>query len=405
VFNNFISISASKNLLELILPIVETGIPAVASCGIILNVLGFILLFIERKRENMFNLLLSALYMFDTFFLCFTLIKSIASNYDVIPDEYLSLYSSLVYPGTRFSLMASIFMTVALSHSRLRAVSKPIQNRNLLKSKINRIKYLLQYIIPILIFSTILTIPCFWEYEIIHDVNATKRAILVPSSFRQNPYYSAFYIGVLDLGFLGMAPFVLLVYTTIKISKGTRNNSITKSVISLPDSKRREIKIFNQKRNRALTVNLIAVIFLIFHSLRQGLTIAEFVLQTHALNKDTGIYELGCNVPIWLNLLTSISELLLVLNSSVNTIIYQGVKGFYSSSSKTIQRCCSSTTKSSQGRQHLNRIDEKTIATELRKPSMDVNKHEKYFPRKIFQKPDSPQENEIMDVNVLENIL
>ena len=337
----------------------------------------------------MFSLLLSALYMFDTFFLCFNLIKSIESHYDVIPAEYLSSYSILVYPGTRFSLMASIFMTVALSHSRLRAVRRPIQTRNLLKSKMNRIQYLLQYIIPILILSTVLTIPCFWEYEIKHDVNVTKGAILVPSSFRQNPYYSAFYIGVLDLGFLGMAPFVSLVYTTIRISKGINQNSIRTTVLKLTESKRREIKIFNRKRNRTLTVNVIGVLFLIFHSLRLGLTIVEFVLQKYASNKYTGIYELGCNVPIWLHLLTSTSELLLVLNSSVNTIIYQGVKVFYSSSSKPIQRCCSSTTKSTQSPPQLNRIDEKIIATKLRNGSRDINKLEKYCPRKIVQPVDN----------------
>ena len=55
------------------------------------------------------------------------------------------------------------------------------------------------------------------------------------------------------------------------------------------------------------------------------LTITEIFIQIYRLNKNAPVYEIDCNLQFWLNLLTSISQLLLVLNSSLNTVIYQVV--------------------------------------------------------------------------------
>lgn len=254
-------------------------------------------------------------------------------------------------------------MTVALCHSRFRAVSKPVEHMNCMKSQKSRLKYLLKYIIPIIVSSVILTIPCFWEYEIQNVGDATRNATLIPSGFRRNPYYSTFYVGILCLVILGIFPFTSLVYFTFKISKGIKQNSMVTE--RLTDLQRKEIRIFNQKSNRTLVANLIAVFFLEFHLLRIGLTIVEFIIQV-VLNKNSVVYYMGCKGPFWLSLLTSISELLLVLNSSVNTIIYQGVNGFSTSDIKHQISCCSSTVNTNLKKKRLrSRLSEKRLSNAL----------------------------------------
>ena len=98
-------------------------ITPMASVGILLNIFGLVLLLTERRREKMFNLLLSTLLIFDTLFLCFNLIKSVATNLIVIPDNYLPSYylilKFIVYPGSRFSLMSSILTLFSAFQSYL----------------------------------------------------------------------------------------------------------------------------------------------------------------------------------------------------------------------------------------------------------------------------------------------
>ena len=307
------------------------GITTVASLGILLNLIGVAFLIAER-RKSVFNLLLSTLLIFDTLFLVFNLIKSVGTHFAMIPAKYLKSYSIIVYSGSRFSHISSIFMTVALSHSRFKAVNKPIQHRIFLKLTSNRIKYLIRYIIPVIFSSVVLTIPILWEYDINVNGNISNiTAELMPSNLRQNPYYSIFYVGILGIGLLGVLPVSLLVYYTIKISKSVRQNSL--SLGQLTNEQKKDVKIFNQKTKYNYVVNLIVIIFLIFHSLRLALTVVEFVIQVYSLNKKISIHEIGRNIPLWLKLFSSISELLLMVNSSVNTLIYKAVNGLCARSS------------------------------------------------------------------------
>ena len=142
------------------------GITVIASCGIILNILGILILFKEKGRQRIFNYLLSSLLIFDTLFLFFSLAKSVATHFIAIRDEYLNLYASFVSPGLRCTIVCSVLMTVAISHSRFVAVTHPIVHRNSLGSQKDRVKYLLKYIIPILIIAVVLALPSFWEYEV-----------------------------------------------------------------------------------------------------------------------------------------------------------------------------------------------------------------------------------------------
>ena len=135
-------------------------------------------------------------------------------------------------------------------------------------------------------------------------------------------------------------------------------------------AQKKDIKIFNQKNNQNLVVKLIVVIFLIFHSLRLGLTIVEFNIQVYSLNKNISIHEIGRNIPQWFNLLSSISELLLMFNSSVSTVIYKGVNGLCARSSVADTKPYINTTNFESRKKipTISKQTEKLISNNLTKP-------------------------------------
>ena len=296
-----------------------------ACIGLVTNILGIISLS-RCKTKTMFSLLLSAVLVFDAMYLFCSLLNSVKSRFVSLPIIILRLCSVLVYPGLRFSLISSIYTTVALSHSRFSAVNNPVVHRNAMSSQGYRTKYFCKYLFAIIVLSVIVTLPCFWEFEIKNVLSNTTNPTLEPSNMRQSPYYSIFYVGILSLGVNGLFPFLSLVYFTIHIARGIRRNSM--SLTGPRNTGQSNIRISSNRNRPSMVVNLISVLFLTFHSLRQGMTIAEFVIQAKKLNNDQ--YEVGCESLFWLNVFASISDFLLVVNSSVNTIVYKVVFWKYS---------------------------------------------------------------------------
>ena len=292
-----------------------------------MNILGITSL-ARYSTKTMFSLLLSAVLLFDSTYLFCSLINNVKSRFVSLPVPILRLCSVLVYPGLRFSLISSIYTTLALSHSRFSAVNNPVIHRNAMSSKSYRLKYFCKYIFTIIVFSVIVTLPCYWEFEIKNGLSNTTDPILTATSLRKHPYYSIFYVGIVSLGVNGIIPFLLLVYFTIHIARGIKENSVR--LIELTNSRQGENHRNNRNtRNRpSMVVNLISVLFLTFHSLRLAMTIVEFVIQTKKLNNDQ--YEVGCEYEFWINVFASISDFLLVVNSSVNTVIYKVVFWKYS---------------------------------------------------------------------------
>ena len=153
----FYFINSSKLLSYLLLILDGYCLTAIASVGITLNTIGLIHLLTKGRKEKMFNLLLSALLVFDTLFLVCSLIISIGTNFISIPKEFFRVYYLVAYPGLRCSLISSIFMTILLTYSRYRAVSKPIHYRNALLLKKDRIETLFKYVSTVLFIAILLT--------------------------------------------------------------------------------------------------------------------------------------------------------------------------------------------------------------------------------------------------------
>ena len=289
----------------------------VALIGIILNALGIRLLSTKSKRKKMFNMLLSTLLVFDTFFLTFKILTSLQKHFISVSANYLRMCYVFTNSGVRFSLISSILMVVALGHSRYHAVNKPFRQRILLLSwKKRRIEFL-RYVIPTLILAIILTLPIIWEINNGSTDIEDMSVQVMPSKLRLNPYYSIFCNGMLFLGLLWLFPVACLIYFTYKILKTTNKNNITRTNQPRNEERRR-----NQEDKVSKTLVAIIVIFLTLHSLRIVTYIGELFILLKPY-KDDSILQLGYGVPKWLHVVAPISDLCIVLNASVNILIYK----------------------------------------------------------------------------------
>ena len=296
----------------------------VASFGLILNLVGILFLLTGSRREKLFNLLLSTLLVFDTLFLLFGISRSVQNHFVSTPARYLKLYYILVNGGMRFSMTASIIMLVGLSHVRLCAIKNPFKYNGVNASWKTRRKYLLTYCIPILLSSFIFALPVVWEVEdVLDDVDGIRRK-LVPSSLRLNIYYSLFYIGVLNLGIMGILPIGGLTYLTYQLIVETKKNSHR---LNMMEKHLRDRSLSNErkraKQDAKLTKGLVSIViaFMVLHMLRVITTLGELVILLNP-NKNNYFLQLGYGIPAWLKITASVSELFMIIYSSVNVVIY-----------------------------------------------------------------------------------
>ena len=290
------------------------AISIVASIGIIINMIGtFRLLSTRSERTKMYNLLLSSILIFDTFFLGFQILRTVQTYFISISANYLRPYYVLISSGVRFTFLSSILMLVALAHSRYHAITTPFRQRILLLSWKKRRNLFLTYLIPTIILSMIFTLPISWEIETgLH---------LIPSKLRLNPYYSIFFVGVLNLGLTGLLPVVYLIYITYNIvtQMKKQNRIIRKNQASV--SKIRSDQCNQDDKVSKNFVSMI-ILYVLLHSLRIITCIGE-VLVVVMPNKDDSNLQLGYGIPKWLQIVAPISDLCTVLNASINIIIYK----------------------------------------------------------------------------------
>ena len=98
------------------------SVSTLAVIGIILNMAGIWFLSTGPRRGTILGLLVSALLTFDAIFLLFEMFKSLELWLITIPRKYFKTYVIIVSSGTRCSMIASIFMLVAIARVRLCAI-------------------------------------------------------------------------------------------------------------------------------------------------------------------------------------------------------------------------------------------------------------------------------------------
>ena len=130
---------------------------------------------------------------------------------------------------------------------------------------------------------------------------------------RKDPYYSIYYISLCRLIVLGIIPFTLLTFYNYAIYKNIRETS--KSIVgNISRTPRR-----NQENDLAKVLFVIVGLCIICHAPRFCLNFYEMVWINDAL---ACINANKAEFPPWMYSVQEFSRLLMILNSTVNSVIY-----------------------------------------------------------------------------------
>ena len=131
--------------------------------------------------------------------------------------------------------------------------------------------------------------------------------------------YNFYYLNLAKLVFWAILPTVLLIYFNLMVYLGMKSSN---NILENEDKKRR----FRQEKNLSSVMIGIVLVFILCQTLRTLTYCSCFVLLNGWIectnNTDNNNMSLLMSTPKWFMVTWSVSDILLVLNSSVNTIIY-----------------------------------------------------------------------------------
>ena len=275
-------------------------------------------------------------------------------------------------------------MLVAISRVRLCAIRRPFQHNNAILSWKERRNYWLSYCIPIVISSLILTSPLLLEIENTNVKKNDTNLVVAPTNLRLHPIYSVMYVGVLNLGILGLIPIACLVYLAYHIRMELEKSRQRRERLgSVPQLNQVGSDRTESSEDR-VTRGLVAVIltFIGFHTFRVLVTVGEIYVLLDP-DKENIVLQNGGGVPVWLEISLSMSELFMVTNATVNVAIYlkpysaELVEMFWATRRETLNRTRLTTTTSEDDLISMDNISlEKKKTGEETDGNKLISKHE-----------------------------
>ena len=98
--------------------------------GILGNLLSLKILRKDSMRKTTFDEMLTHLLILDTMLVIFFLVDAMTTIvFESSPDWYKVLYPFVIHPGKTISMSATVFMVVAVSADRQRAICHPMLYR------------------------------------------------------------------------------------------------------------------------------------------------------------------------------------------------------------------------------------------------------------------------------------
>ena len=141
---------------------------------------------------------------------------------------------------------------------------------------------------------------------------------LVPTDLRTNPYYTMYYRNLAWFLLLGIIPLILLAYWNYNIYKHMKSSS------NLVEQNSETTRLYTQSRNNqenelAKVLIGIVIMFVCCHALRFFINFYEAIIIKRLIwchsKRQNGF-------SLWFLIAVDIKELMLVINSSTNMIIY-----------------------------------------------------------------------------------
>ena len=229
-------------------------------------------------------------------------------------------------------------------------------------SKRAQVKRFLKYLLPVVLFSILINIPKFFDVHSKHN-DETERLEFHMTEFRLHPDYMIYYIGVAKLIVTVIIPFVTIMFlnarTYLIIYKRQKNqivmNQINENTLEMEtlethltesgNNTAHRTNLALKQRKRALEERLyllfmtISILFLLCHSPRSILYFYEAFYAKELIACWNAVFA-GFGVPLWVLQLAQISNVLLAINSSVNSLIYCLFSRRYRDEAKKCLRCC-----------------------------------------------------------------
>ena len=277
----------------------------VSAYGIIGNILAIIVLS-HRQMRNSTSYYLISLAVYDILVLLlmslFLAVPTIYLEKEILEDYYFAYpyMHPYVYPVALIAQTGTVYTTLAFTVERYIAVCKPLHAAN--TCTMARTK---RVILAIFVASVLYNIPRFFEYKTTFmwrdDLNQTVAAIAL-TDIGSNQLFNEIYFIYAYLVIMFLMPFSSLTVLNILLIRAVNKARATRHSISSSSTK-----------DTNLTVMLIVVINVFlgcqFPALVDNITVAIF-----------GTEILQCSVE-WVRF-TTISNLLVVINSAINFMLY-----------------------------------------------------------------------------------
>jgi len=265
--------------------------------GLIGNLVSIIILSKKDFKET-FHKLIVCLALVDMIFILCAVFVCITKSWQLVGWHSVLV---VVIPVGRCALLTSSYLTVSISVERFCGICYPLQSR------VRGDRRLVLYLLPVIVFCIIFNLPLFLEifdHLEIFDLNL---------QFSNNLLYITIYKQYMELIVTVLVPWLLLLYLNIRIYLAVRLTTIRGRAVHNSVIQKRET-------NLAVILITIVLVFLCCHSLKLYLAFYK----VHVTKKVVSCNETGL-VPVHSQLrifISSLNHLLLVLNSSVNFIIY-----------------------------------------------------------------------------------
>ena len=213
-----------------------------------------------------------------------------------IVDMYQYI-TPFVYPVAMIAQTSSIYITMVITMERYIVVCLPLESRRICTYSRSK-----RYIILVLVLSTLYNIPRFFEYEL-KDVNIDMDGDLVTvtylqsTKFRLDPIYIQIYVNWLYMIFMYGIPFSFLSVANIKIGLA----------ISEARKARRRMCIETQKMPNEESLSIMLMFIVLIFIACNSLAMVSNILESFQFSALA---------------FTQVSNLLVVLNSSITVIVY-----------------------------------------------------------------------------------